>query len=117
MERETEGIGTPISRLEFGLGAGRGRLTINLGAQLRGVRSDESDVARLREQFTHIPREKDSTDIALLRRAAVTTTAGFSVARKKISAGVTERALQNEIETEFLFLLLCRKGLILSLMY
>jgi Xaa-Pro aminopeptidase len=100
-EGKTEGMGTPISRLEAWLGARRGRSIINLGAQLRGVRSDESDVARLREQVTHIRRGKDSTEIALLRRTAVATTAGFSAVRKKIRAGVTERALQNEIESEF----------------
>jgi len=100
-EGKTEGMGTPISRLEAWLGARRGRPIINLGAQLRGVRSGESDVARVREQFTHIRRGKDSTEIALLRRAAVATTAGFAAVRKKIRAGVTERALQNEIESEF----------------
>jgi Xaa-Pro aminopeptidase len=45
-EGRTQASGTPLPRLEPWLGARRGRPIINLGARLRGVRSDESDVAR-----------------------------------------------------------------------
>jgi len=58
-EGRTQLTGTPLPRLEPWLGARRGRPIINLGASLRGVRCDESDVARTREQFTHVRRAKD----------------------------------------------------------
>ena len=100
-EGRTEGVGTPVSRLEAWLGRRRGRPIINLGAQLRGVRSDEGDIARVREQFTHARRSKDELEIGLLRRAAAATAAGFSTVRQHIASGVTERALQIELEAEF----------------
>lgn len=100
-EGRTEGVGTPVSRLEAWLGRRRGRSIINLGAQLRGVRSDEGDIVRVREQFTHARRSKDELEIGLLRRAAAATAAGFSTVRQHIASGVTERALQIELEAEF----------------
>jgi Xaa-Pro aminopeptidase len=100
-EGKTETIATPLPHLEAWLGSRRGRPIINLGALLRGVGSDESDIARVREQFTHVRRAKDATEINLLRQAAVATAAGFSTVRKQIRPGVTERALQVELEAEF----------------
>src|SRR5207248_11163066 len=47
-EGRTQLAGTSLPRLEPWLGARRGRPIINLGAPLRGVRSDESDVAQPR---------------------------------------------------------------------
>lgn len=100
-EGRTELAGTPLPRLEPWLGARRGRPIINLGAPLRGVRSDERDVARMREQFIHVRRAKDSVELSLLRRAAAATEKGFSAVRGHIRAGVSERALQIELEAEF----------------
>jgi Xaa-Pro aminopeptidase len=100
-EGKTEVVGTPLSHLGAWLGSRRGRPIINLGAPLRGVHSDESDIARVREQFTHVRRAKDATEISLLRQAAVATAAGFCTVRNQIRPGVTERALQVELEAEF----------------
>ena len=100
-EGRTQLAGTSLPRLEPWLGARRGRPIINLGAPLRGVRSDESDVARTREQFTHVRRAKDEVELSLLRRAAAATAKGFSAIRRHIRAGVSERALQAELEAEF----------------
>ncbi len=100
-EGRTQLVGTPLPRLEPWLGARRGRPIINLGAPVRGVRSDESDVARTRERFTHVRRAKDEVELSLLRRAAVATAKGFSAVRRHIRAGVNERALQIELEAEF----------------
>jgi Xaa-Pro aminopeptidase len=100
-EGRTQPIGTPLPRLEPWLGERRGRQIINLGVPLRGVRSDEGDVARTREQFTHVRRAKDEIEVSLLRRAAIATAKGFAVARRHIRAGITERALQIELEAEF----------------
>jgi Xaa-Pro aminopeptidase len=100
-EGRTQLVGSPLPRLEPWLGARRGRPIINLGAPLRGVRSDEGDVARTREQFTHVRRAKDKVELSLLRRAAAATAKGFSAVRRHIRAGVSERALQVELEAEF----------------
>ena len=100
-EGRTQLSGAPLPRLEPWLGARRGRPIINLGAPLRGVRFDESDVARTREQFTHVRRVKDEVELSLFRRAAVATAKGFSAVRRHIRAGVNERALQIELEAEF----------------
>ena len=100
-EGRTQPGGTPLPRLEPWLGARRGRPIINLGSPLRGVRSDESDVARTREQFTHVRRAKDELELGLLRRAAAATAKGFSAVRRHVRVGVTERALQIELEAEF----------------
>ena len=58
-EGRTQGVGRPLSRLEAWLGSRRGRPIVNLGAQLRGVCSDESEISRVREQFTHARRTKE----------------------------------------------------------
>jgi Xaa-Pro aminopeptidase len=100
-EGRTQPAGTPLSQLEPWLGERRGRQIINLGVPLRGVRSDEGDVARTREQFTHVRRAKDQVEVSLLRRAAIAAAKGFAAARRHIRAGVTERALQIELEAEF----------------
>ena len=100
-EGRTELTGTPLPRLEPWLGTRRGRPIINLGLPLRGIRSDEGGVARTREQFTHVRRAKDEVELSLLRRAAAATAKGFSAIRRHIRPGVTERALQIELETEF----------------
>ena len=100
-EGRTQVVGRPVSRLEAWLGSRRGRPIINLGAQLRGVRSDESEIARVREQITHVRRTKDNVEITLFRRAAAATAAGFSTVRRQIRPGVTERMLQIELEAEF----------------
>ena len=100
-EGRTEVAGTQVSRLEAWLGSRRGRRIINLGAQLRGLRFDESEISRVREQFTHLRRPKDDLEIGLLRRAAAATAAGFSTVRNQIRPGVTERMLQVELEAEF----------------
>jgi len=68
---------------------------------LRGVRSDEGDVARTREQFKHVRRAKEEVELSLLRRAAAATAKGFAAVRRHIRAGISERALQIELEAEF----------------
>jgi Xaa-Pro aminopeptidase len=101
-EGRTDTVGTPLPQLEAWLANRRGRPIINLGAQLRGVRSDEGDIARVREQFTHARRVKTAIEIKLLHRAAAATAAGFSIVQNQIRPGITERALQVELEAEFL---------------
>src|SRR5205085_2239226 len=100
-EGRTQQTGRSLSALEPWLMARRGRPVVNLGERLRGVRSDDALIARAREQFTHARRVKDMTELRLLRRAANVTARGFSAVRKYLRPGVTERALQIELEAAF----------------
>jgi Xaa-Pro aminopeptidase len=100
-EGRTQQSGKNLSALEPWLAARRGRPLVNLGERLRGVRSDDALIARAREQFTHARRAKDTTELRLLRHAANATAQGFSAMRKYLRAGMTERALQIELEAAF----------------
>src|SRR5947207_5677003 len=100
-EGRTQQSGRSLSALEPWLMARRGRPIVNLGERLRGVRSDDALIARAREQFTHARRAKDTTELRLLRHAANATARGFCAVRKYLRPGVTERALQIELEVAF----------------
>ena len=104
-ERTWEGRGRArgknLAALEAWLAKRRGRPIVNLGATLRGVRRDESLVARARELFTHARRSKEKAELRFLRCAADATAKGFRVMRKYLKPGVTERTLQIELEAAF----------------
>jgi Xaa-Pro aminopeptidase len=100
-ERRSQEAGRGLSALEPWLAARRGRPIVNLGERLRGLRSDEALIARAREQFTHARRPKDATELRLLRRAVEATEQGFAAVRRYLRPGVTERALQIELEAAF----------------
>jgi len=104
-ERVWEGrqqpAGQSIATLEPWLTARRGRPIAMLGAPLRGVRADEAQTVRTRERFRHARRPKDAHEVALIRRAVAATAAGYAKLRGALRAGVTERALQIELEAEF----------------
>ena len=100
-EGREENSGTPIQELPAWLAARRGRSVAMLGVPLPGVRSDSLRLAELREALTHVRRVKDATELDRMRRAARATAAGFAAAEKFIEAGVTERAIQIEMETAF----------------
>ncbi len=104
-ERVWEGRAQPpgasIATLEPWLSERRGRPIAMLGASLRGVRPDEARTLKTRELFTHARRPKDQTELALLRRGALATAAGYAKLRECLRAGVTERSLQIELEAEF----------------
>src|ERR1019366_6970513 len=68
---------------------------------LRGVSADDARTLRARELLLHARRNKDAREVALLRRTAVATAAGFEKLRAALRPGVTERALQIELEAEF----------------
>jgi len=93
--------GVSISTLEPWLATRRGRPIAMLGAPLRGVRLDDALTAKIRESFTHARRAKDAAELALLRRGATATAAGYAKLREHLRPGVTERALQIELEAEF----------------
>jgi Xaa-Pro aminopeptidase len=100
-EGRTQQIGKSLTALEGWLTPRRGRSVVNLGERLRGVRSDVDLIARAREQFTHARRTKDTAELRLLRCAANATEKGFAAVREYLRPGVTERALQVELEAAF----------------
>ncbi len=93
--------GESVAVLETWLSARRGRPIAALGAPLRGVQADAGKTAKTRELLTHARRPKDAGEIALLRRTAVATAAGFAALRAALRPGVTERQLQVDLETGF----------------
>jgi Xaa-Pro aminopeptidase len=93
--------GTLLSHLDVWLGARRGRPIVALGAPVRGAVADSEATARAREKLFHARRPKDAQEIALIRRAAAATAAGYAKLREHLRPGVTERALQIELEAEF----------------
>ncbi len=100
-EARAQDPGETLARLEPWLTARRGRTVVNLGAPLRGVRVDDARTAAVRELFAHARRPKDAAELALLRHAAAATAAGFAALRAHLRPGVTERALQIELEAAF----------------
>ncbi|MDB6093946.1 MAG: Xaa-Pro dipeptidase, partial [Verrucomicrobia bacterium] len=97
----TQPPGTPIAMLEPWLSARRNRPIVRLGAPLRGVRADDARTPKARELFHHARRAKDATEVELLRRAASATAAGYKKIPALLRPGVTERAIQVELEAEF----------------
>lgn len=100
-EAREQAAGDPLLALEAWITIRRGRPTALLGAPVAGARPDEALTARVREAFTHARRSKDEPEIATLRRAAAATAAGYSGAAPVIVPGVTERAIQVELEAGF----------------
>ena len=93
--------GESIARLEPWLNARRGRPIVNLGTPLRGVRADAPRTVDAREKLAAARRPKDEWELARLRRASTATTAGFVAAAEHLRPGITERALQIELEAAF----------------
>ena len=84
------------------LEARRGSRIANLGAPVPGVESDAELEAGVRSALNRIRRVKDEVEIERMRRAEQATRAGFATAVELIAPGVSERALQIEIEAAFL---------------
>jgi Xaa-Pro aminopeptidase len=93
--------GEPLAALPAWLTGRRGRPLALLGAPLPGVRADAALTAKVREAFTHARRPKDDRELVTLRRAAQAAAAGYARAAAVIAPGVTERAVQIELEAEF----------------
>jgi len=63
--------------------------------------TDEEESERLRTVVAELRRAKDPHELALMRAAAVATHRGHMAGIRKARAGMSERALQIEIEVEF----------------
>ena len=104
-QRVWEGLedvpGTPLSKLGAWLAARSARPVVHLGVPLPGAKSDSVAISSVREQFMHARRPKDAVEINRLRAAAAATAAGFKTAAESIRPGVSERAIQIEMEASF----------------
>lgn len=93
--------GRSLAELAAWLGARRARPVIVLGAGLPGVVSDPARTSELRELIHHARRVKDESEIERMRKAAAASAAGYAKLVSLMRPGITERALQIEMEAEF----------------
>jgi Xaa-Pro aminopeptidase len=100
-EGRTQPPGEPLENLAPWLAARQGRRIALLGASLTNVSADPELTATIRILFTHARRPKDAAELATLRRSATATAGGYAALRAALRPGVTERALQVELETGF----------------
>jgi Xaa-Pro aminopeptidase len=93
--------GVPLDKLEAWMKKRKKRPTAVLGSRIKGVKSDATLVKRLREGLLDARRPKDEEELRRMREAAHATAAGFAKIAPMIRPGVTERALEIELEVEF----------------
>jgi Xaa-Pro aminopeptidase len=95
--------GLPLDHLDAWLHARRNRPFVCLGAPLARltIDSDASLTPPVREAFLHARRPKDNPELDLIRRAVAATTRGYRRLPDIIRPGVSERAVQVELEAEF----------------
>jgi len=92
--------GVPLSELPAWLAARRGRPVIHLGSPLPGAPGG-ARVEELRTAMLHARRPKDDVELGRMRRAVTATVKGYEAAVAAIREGVSERAIQVELETGF----------------
>jgi Xaa-Pro aminopeptidase len=92
---------TPMSELAPWLERRRGRRVAQLGAPIPNAPLDPAVAGELRTRMDRVRRRKDALELTRMRRAADATRAGFETAVPLIAPGISERALQIEIEAGF----------------
>jgi Xaa-Pro aminopeptidase len=97
-----EGEGIPLPEFQSWLAAREGRPIAGLGAPQPGVISDSALVERVRYGLDDVRRPKDEVELDRMRRAEAATRAGFAAIQPMLTAGVTEREIQIELEASFL---------------
>ncbi len=100
-EGRTPWPGVSLTSLQPWLDQRRDRPVALLGAPLAGIRADDALTRLTRERFSHARRPKDDTELALLHHTAAATATGYARLAERIRPGVTERALQVELEADF----------------
>lgn len=93
--------GELLARFPAWLAARSGRKVVMFGAPLPGLAFDESRTAEARERYKHARRPKEPAEVALMQRCAAATAAGYARIQPLIRPGVSERALQIELEAEY----------------
>lgn len=83
------------------LAARAGRRVVALGAPVTGVAADPARSAEIREAYKHARRPKEAGEIALMRRCAAATAAGYAAVQPFLRPGMSERRMQVELEAEY----------------
>jgi Xaa-Pro aminopeptidase len=78
-----------------------GRPIIALGAPIAGIEADQARSAEVRERYKHARRPKEFAEVALMKRCAEITARGYAAIQPLLKPGVSERAIQIELEAEF----------------
>lgn len=100
-EGKQQSPGTPLTELPAWLAARRGRPVVNLGAALPCAAAGGARTEELRAALSHARRPKDDVEMRRMRRAAAATVSGYEAATAAIRPGVSERAVQVELEAAF----------------
>ncbi len=98
-EEELDGV--PIGELSAWLEQRREREIVNLGAHVDGLYPDQPRLAALRTAFNNVRRVKDEVELSRMRSAERATRAGFAAAAQLLRSGISERAVQIELESAF----------------
>lgn len=95
--------GLPLDHLDAWLHARRSRPFVCLGAPIDRftIDSDPGLTPKVRTALTHARRPKDAVELDLIGRAVAATTRGYHRLPGIIRPGVSERAVQVELEAEF----------------
>jgi Xaa-Pro aminopeptidase len=93
--------GEPLAKFPAWLASRRSRPVVVLGAALPGVAADERRTAEVRERYKHARRPKEPAEIAVMQRCAAITAAGYAKIQPLLRPGISERALQIELEAEY----------------
>lgn len=100
-EGSTQLPGLPLSEFAPWLAARAGRPVANLGALRPDIPVDAALNVRIREHFHHARRPKDASELTTLRAAVTASAAGYAKIPQLLRRGITERAIQIELEAEF----------------
>lgn len=93
--------GEDVAGFPAWLGARSGRRIAALGAPVAGVPADPAATEAARLACAEVRRPKDAHELDLIGRAVTATTAGYTRLPDLIRPGITERALQIELEAAF----------------
>jgi Xaa-Pro aminopeptidase len=97
--------GVSLDELETWLARRNGRPVANLGAPVPGTAPPPAPelelTAELRRGLNHVRRQKDAVELERMRAAERATASGFASIVARLTAGVTERESQIELEAEF----------------
>jgi Xaa-Pro aminopeptidase len=100
-EGTTQRSGRPLAEFSPWLAARNGRPIANLGALRPDISADVPLISHIRDAFRHARRPKDAEEVTVLRAAAAATAAGYAAIPALLRPGITERALQIELEAGF----------------
>jgi Xaa-Pro aminopeptidase len=97
--------GVSLDELEAWLARRNGRPVAKLGAPVPGTAPPPAPelelTAELRRGLNHVRRQKDAVELERMRAAERATATGFASIVARLTAGVTEREIQIELEAEF----------------